>query len=126
MLDKYIEMLAKELEITESLGTEVPGVYAIPIDEEVNVLISTVSDGVELTCTLAPCPTEEEDFFTQALSANLYGEGTDLSVLGIDAEGKLVTLSRSINYSVNYEEFRNIVEDFLNSVEFWIAEIHAY
>ena len=122
-----MQQLTLELEIEGSLATEIPGVYAFPVDDDVFVLISEIPRGFTLTCTFSECPEgSEEEFYTQALLANLYGQGTDGCVLGLDAEGKRLTLSRKIDYTIEFQEFRDIIEDFLNSVDFWIDESKAY
>lgn len=127
MLDSFMQQLGKELELENSLSTEVPGVYAIPLDEDLNVLITEIPRGFELTCTVCESPTEQqEEFYTQALFANLFSQGTEGCVLGLDATGEDVTLSRLVDYDINYQEFRDIIEDFLNSVEFWVQETGAY
>ncbi len=127
MLDSYMQQLGKDMELEDSLATEVPGVYAIPLDEDLNVLITEIPRGFELTCTVCDSPNQSlEEFYTQALFANLFARGTEGCVLGLDATGEQVTLSRQIDYEINYQEFRDIIEDFLNSVEFWIDETSAY
>jgi len=127
MLDKYIQKLSKEIGIEGSLATEVPGVYAFPLDEDITVSITEIPHGFTMTCTFSECPEEnEEEFYTHALLANLYGEGTDGCVLGIDAEGKRLILSRKVDYDIEYNEFMDLVEDFMNSVDFWKDEAVAY
>ena len=67
-----------------------------------------------------------EEFFTQALLAHLYSHGTEGSTLGLDAEGEISKLSRKIDYNINYQEFKDIIEDFTNTVEFCQQETGAY
>ncbi len=129
MLAKKIEQLANELEMdSASLATQMPGVYEFPVDENISAFISEIPHGFTLTCTIADCPPSEhdEEFYTQALLANLFGEGTDGCILGIDEEAKKLTLARKIDYEIDYKEFRDIVEDFLNTVEFWQQEVRVY
>jgi len=127
MLDPFIRQLTKELEIEGSLATEVPGVYAFPIDEEISAMITEIPHGFTIACTFCQCPEgNEEEFFTQALFANLYGQGTDGCVLGLDAEGKQLILSKKIDHPIDYQEFVDVIEDFLNGVDFWREESKAY
>jgi hypothetical protein len=127
MLAKYIQQLVKELEMQGSLATEVPGVYDFPIDEEISVTISDIPQGFTMTSTFADAPSENEElFYTQALLANLYGEGTEGCILGLDAEGEKLILSRKIDYNIEYKEFKDLIEDFLNNVEFWRDEVKVY
>ncbi len=128
MLDNFTKQLRKEMNIGESFATEVSGVYAFPVTEEISVLISELPrEGFSLVCTFADCPKEDiEELFTEALRANLLGEGTDRAVLGLDEEGEKLTLTRDVDSPVRYEEFRDILEDFLNSIDFWSKEVSSY
>ena len=128
MVKSYIEKLQHELKLEESFATEVKDVYAFPVTEEISVLISELPrEGFSLMCTFADCPKEDiEELFTEALRANLLGEGTDRAVLGLDEKGEKLTLTRDVDSPVRYEEFRDILEDFLNSIDFWIKEVSSY
>ncbi|MGA8164348.1 MAG: type III secretion system chaperone [Waddliaceae bacterium] len=127
MLDTLMQQLAKELDIEESPATEVPGVYAIPIDEDLSAMIAEIPRGFSITCTVADSPREnEEEFFSQALLANLFGEGTDGCTLGLTEDGGKLVLSFNVDYEVTVQEFMDIVEDFLNAVDLWREEVRAY
>lgn len=127
MLDSFMQQLVKEMEIEESLASDVPGVYNLPIDEEITILISEIPRGFEFTCTVCECPKKNlEEFFTSALFANLFAQGTEGCTLGLDAEGEFVTLSRTIDYEINFQEFRDMVEDFMNTVLQWKEETASY
>lgn len=127
MLDGFMQQLIKELGITESLATNVPGVYQFPFDEESTIFISEIPRGFELSCTICPCPEKGlEEFFTQALFADLFSQGTEGSTLGLDAEGAMVTLSRIVDYEIKYREFCDIIEDFMNTAIQWKQEAAYY
>lgn len=127
MLDSFMQKLVKDMEIEESLASDVPGVYNIPLDEEITILISEIPRGFEFTCIVCECPKKGlEEFFTNALFANLFSQGTEGCTLGLDAEGDYVTLSRSVDYEVEYQEFRDITEDFINTVLQWKEETAYY
>lgn len=127
MLDGFMQKLMQELEIEGSLATEVPGVYAFPVDEEKSVMIGEIPHGFTLRCDLLEFKSDkEEELYTQMLFANLFGMGTDGAVLGLGPEGKKLTLSREIDYDIEFQEFRDILEDFLNTVELWEQEVLTY
>lgn len=126
MLAKFIQELVKDLEIPDSLATEMPGVYEFPINPNLSVILSEIPQGFTLRCVFADVPkTKEEFLYTQVLFANLYGLGSDGCVLGLDREGKKLTLHRVIDYNIDYKEFKDILEDFLNTAESWIDEVKA-
>lgn len=127
ILGSLIEQLVKDLELGTPLTTEVPGVYSFPLDQGLSVIISEIPRGFSLKCSVCPLPlqTNEEYILTQAMLANLFGQGTRGSILGLSPEGSILTLTQVIDYTVDYKEFRDILEDFINSVDFWREEALA-
>ena len=127
MLDTFMERFTKEMEVEGDFSTGVPGVYSIPIDEGVDVMVSEIPGGISFRCRMIACPeSEREEFFTQAMNGNLLGNGTDGAVIGRDDEGHTVTLGRDIDYVVDYKTFSYMLEDFFNMVDYWREEAAAY
>lgn len=125
MLDACIKKLQEEMELTQPLSTEFPGSYVIPLEEGLAINISSLgAGGCVLSCNLTACPKQKEDeFFTLALLGNLFGQGTGGAILGLNDEGNLLTLTKEIDYNVEYKDFKDILEDFINSVDFWRQEV---
>lgn len=108
---------------TTTLATEVPGTYALPLDEGLTILISEIPNGLILKCSVAPYPkVREEIFSTQAMLGNLFGQGTRGATLGLTNDGNTLTLTQIIDYNIDYKEFKDLLEDFINSVDFWRDE----
>lgn len=127
MLSEWIKKYSQEFELEDALETGIPGTYEYPIDEDISVMITEIPRGFSLKCSQIECPSEiNEEFFQHALFGNLYGQGTEGAVLGLDLEGKRLTLSRDIDYTIEYQDFKDILEDFLNSVDFWKREVASY
>lgn len=124
MLETLIKKLTQELELEGSLATEAPGVFALPLEEDLKVMISTLGQmGVSFQCHFANCPEKEcEDLFKEALLANLFGQGTSGAVIGIDEDKKQFVLTHDIPHLVDFHEFQRTLEDFINTVDFWRAE----
>lgn len=124
MLNALMKELAAEWEMDKPLPQDMPGVYTIPLDEGLNFTIAAYGQGgVVMNCSLAPAPkNHEEALFTQAMLANLFGQGTKGATLGLNESGTVLTLTRVIDYDVNFKEFRDSVEDFINTIDFWRAE----
>jgi Tir chaperone protein (CesT) family len=121
-IEQLVERLAKELEL-EKIPSSGAGVFTLPLEEDLRVIISTSSQGLVLDCTLYPCPKERQEiFFTKVLLANLMGQGTKGAIIGLDEEAEKLTLHLETDYQVEYKEFRDIIEDFLNVVDFWREE----
>lgn len=127
MLEKHIQSLIKDLDIRSSLTTEVPGTYALPLDDGLNVMISEMPQGFMLKSTLAQCPkVNEEMFLTQMMLANLFGQGTKGAILGLNTDGNQLVLTQTIDYPASYKDFRDLLEDFINTVDFWREEALAH
>lgn len=127
MLDKFIQSLSKELELEETLATEVPGVYALPLEGDLMITITDKPPGFSLACTLDSAKKQnEEDFFARLMLGNLFGQGTKGAVLGLTEDGNLLTLTQTVDYNAEYKEFRDIIEDFINSAEYWRIESKNY
>lgn len=124
MLETFIPQLVKDLQLgNASLATGVPGIYALPIDRGVAINITEVPNGVMLTCNFALYPiAQQETFATTALLGNLFGQGTRGAVLGLTPDGKTLTLTQVIEYHIEYRNFKEILEDFINMVDFWRDE----
>lgn len=126
-LDQLMQQFAQDMELGD-ITTQIPGVYVLPLEEEVRITISAAAgSGFSLQCQLAPCPkVKEEEFLTQAMLANLFGQGTRGGVLGLTEDGNVLTLSKVIENDLEYKDFKDIIEDFINAVDFWRDEAKSY
>lgn len=127
-LTELIKGLEKEWELTAPLPQQVPGVYTIPLEDELNFVVTTLPEGgLRLSSSISPAPQKNLEAAYQALLlSNLFGQGTKGALLGLNDAGTILTLSREIEYDVNLNEFNNIVEDFINSIDFWREEMLQY
>jgi hypothetical protein len=121
-LKTLIEQLSKELELP-ALVPDNTGKYHLVFDEDQTVSFYELNSGIVLYSELAKCPVADlEAFFTDAMLANLFGQGTSRAVLGLTADGKTLTLSFEIDYNIEYKDFRDLLEDFLNAADVWRTE----
>ena len=119
-LAQLVEQLNQELQPPAPLTPDPKGVYNLPFNETLSVAIVDNNPGVQLTCQVAPCPkNEEEALFQEMMLGNLFGQGTQGAVLGLSQDGKALTLSLEIDYNPDYKDFRDLLEDFLNTADFW-------
>lgn len=124
MLDRFIPKFIQELELGDaSLSAGVPGSYVIPLDEGLSVTLTDIPNGFIIKSNIATFPTaKQEAFATDAMLANLFGQGTCGSILGLTPDGGTLTLTRVVDYPIDYKEFRGLIEDFINMVDFWREE----
>ncbi len=120
-LRQFCDLLSKDLQMEEEpIKEDAPGVFMLPIEEDVSIKIETLPAGFSLHCTLGNCPKENiEAFFTEVMNANLFGQITRNCVLGLSDDGNRLTLSHSIDYNIDYKEFSELLQDFYNVALFW-------
>lgn len=125
MLKQFVPQLVKDLELGDmSLASETPGSYVLPLKDNLSIQMTELpSQGFILKCAFAPSPKEKEElFYTQAMLANLFGQGTHEGILGLNGEGTQLTLTRVVDYQADYKEFKEILEDFINTIDLWREE----
>lgn len=124
MLQSYIPKLIQDLELGDiSLASGIPGTYTLPLEDGLSIHMTDIPDGFILRCNVGPYPKVKEELFTtQAMLGNLFGQGTRGAVLGLNLEGTIVTLTHIVDYPVEYKDFKEILEDFINTMDFWREE----
>lgn len=124
MLKALMQELYREWELEIPPIEESPGVYKIPLEKDLFFTLTTLPQGgIYLFSQIAPLGSQaEEPLLSKALEANLFGQGTHGSFLGLNENGTLLTLSQLIDYDFNSKDFKNIVEDFINAIDFWREE----
>jgi hypothetical protein len=126
-LDEFMKQLSKEMELEEPLNAEMTGVYVLPLEEGPSLVITRTERGLSFTSTVADCPTiKRAEFLQIMMESNLFGQGTGNAILGLDNKGKQITLSHHIEYDIGYNEFTEILEDFINYVDFWRDEAQNF
>ena len=124
MIDYLMQQLSKELAIAPPLKPQTPGNYILSLDTLSITIAAIPYEGVIVSANLGPYPQEyEEKIFQDLLRANLFGESTHGAVLGLSHDGSTMTLTHTANYRLDYNEFRDIVEDFINTADFWRNEV---
>lgn len=122
MLRRFIEEFSREMELEGSIP-EINGVYTIPLEDKLDITLTEIPQGFTLFSTLIKCPIQnKEAFYCKLLHANLFGQGTHGALLGLNDDGTYLTLSRKIDYNIDYKGFKDVVEDFINVVDFWREE----
>ena len=124
MLATYIPKLIQDLELGDiSMGYGIPGTYTLPLEDNLAINMTDIPSGFILKCNVGPYPKIKEELFaTQAMLGNLFGQGTRGAYLGLNGEGTILTLTHVIDYPVDYKEFKETLEDFINTMDFWREE----
>jgi hypothetical protein len=128
MLKDFLSRLYSDLKRTDtfSFDEKEKNVMFSP-REGVDILLQEMEMGVYLHATIIACPqSKKEDLFLYLMRANLLGRGTGGTSIGLDRQEKFLTLSRSLAYELNYTEFKERLEDFVNYLLYWREEIEKF
>lgn len=126
-LTQLMDLFGKEIGLTGAYPQNEHGAFVVHMEPEVSFVVTDLNPTISLTCTVAPCPKQGIDaFYSQMMLANLFGQGTEGAVLGLSDDGNHLTLTREIEYNVDYEQFKEVLEDFMNAIDFWRTEALNY
>ncbi len=128
MLERYIEQLGKDLKMTEGLAPTDKGTYSLKFEPDLHLSLQENNEKViRMHAILAPLPEEQQDSYLElVMEANLLGRETGGSHLGLDQEGKQITLSRFVMPDASYHDFYNALEDFINYADAWKVDTLEY
>lgn len=125
-LNTFIPLLIKELgsKNPNALDTNTPGVYSLPAGENLTVILSDIDNGFMLNCHIAPFPKENaEELLVEVMYGNLFGRETSNAILSLSNDTNELTLTQVVDYQLDYSSFKNILEEFLNTIDFWHGEL---
>lgn len=126
MLHDFMAKLQKDLDLKEPLGGPDDSTYALALEDTI-IAIMDKSPGFALSCNLGPLPSQEiEDFFTNMLRGNLFGQTIRYAALGLDETGNNVLLQYHFPQKTTYKDLHNAVEDFINVIDFWKRQINDH
>lgn len=124
MLEQLLHKLIEEMELEEVPTKDEQDTYLLKLSPMMQVSLKELHPGVLLYAPLGPLQLlKREELLIHLMKANLLGQGTGGSVIGLDEQEKFLTLSLGIPYDMNYKAFRDTLEDFTNYVDFWREEL---
>ncbi len=127
MLEQLIKQLGQELDMTEQITKNEEEHYLLSFEPEIDVEAIECDKCHLLKGAIGPCPTSNgESFLMKVMEANLFGRGTRGSVIGIDNEEKMLTLTLELDYNSSYKDFKEKLEDFISVVDFWRKQAIAH
>jgi hypothetical protein len=127
MLREFVEKLCGELGIPPNLKRSEKKSYSFRIADGIEAELRDLEPGLALWGKIAPCPEKRrEDLFIYLMRANLLGQGTGGCRIGLDANEKILTLSLGLPYELNYQTFKETVEDFINYLVYWRERIAKF
>lgn len=122
MLENLVEQLGSDLNMEKDISLLGPQQYSLFFDDH-TVEINQLEHAVLLKGNIGACPTNSrEQFLMLVMEANLFGKGTRGAVIGLNEEGKGLTLSLEFSPHISYKNFKEKLEDFISVMDFWQKE----
>jgi hypothetical protein len=122
MLQTHLTTICQELGLSMPPLTEKE--YTLTLNPAVSLSIRHLDPGCALSARIALCPTKNrEELFLHLMSANFLGQGTGSARIGLSLDEKFLTLSRGFPYEMNYQDFKEKVEEFVNYLLYWREEL---
>jgi hypothetical protein len=123
-IQEYTEKIIKILNLDQGAYPNENKMYSLDLGDDLVVNYGDLHPGVYMVSYLLPLDVKRREVFSVSLMhLNLFGNGTGGGVIGYDEETKLLTFSQAVPYRLQFEEFKNALEDFINYVEFWKTEL---
>lgn len=126
MLEECLTQLVENLALEDALSKE-NKLYILKLHKELIITFRELDHGCTFFATIGACPlNKREEVFIYLMKANLLGQGTGGSVIGLDRDEKFLTLCLSLPYDMKYKVFKDALEDFTNYLDFWKKELSCY
>lgn len=123
MLEKLIEQLSHELSMEDVITSTEDHRYLLPFDNHIEVQVLDLEKGYLIKGVIGACPQQnKESFLLKTMEANLFGRGTRGAVIGLNDEGKVLTLSLELDYNSSFQDFKEKLEDFISVIDYWRKE----
>ena len=122
MLDEIIKKLSNTFGY--SFTTVENDKFKLDISDDIQIEITKIDWEIYFYSPIIKCPeSKKEEIYTYVMKANLLGEGTGKTIIGMDKDEKFLTLSYLMDYEDNYARFKEKIEDFINYLIYWTEEI---
>jgi Tir chaperone family protein CesT len=123
MLETLIDKLGAEMAMKELITSSKEGHFLLPFPDNLQVEALEFERAILLKGIIGERPKQNgEAFFLKTMEANLFGIGTRGGVIGLNEDGKLLTLSLELDYNSSYKDFKEKIEDFISVLDFWRKE----
>lgn len=124
MLEELIHNLLKDIKLDIKPSKLNPLTYLIDLTPNLSITIKAIDPGYYMQTAIHKVPEYgAEMLFITLMEANVLGQGTGGGVLGMSLDGDRFLFSKKFLQDLNYKEFKEKIEEFINYGEFWRIEI---
>lgn len=119
-IEQYLKRLASDLKFPELYKSEGANHFKMQIPDIEPIEIFVRDYSVELICPIAQVieNIDEEKLFSYLMNANLLGQGTGRSIMGLHPNNVTIVLSQVIFFEIDYAEFKDRVEEMVNYIDY--------
>lgn len=123
-IQEFTEKIIQILNLQQGAHPDEDKMYTLDLGDDLIVRYSDLHPGVYMVSHLGPLSDKSREVWAASIMhLNLFGNGTGGGVIGYDEEIKLLTFSEAVPYRLQFGEFKDVLEDFINYVDFWKNEI---
>lgn len=124
-IQEYTKKIIELLNFSQPSYPDENKIYTLDFGESLVVKYSDLHPGVHFMSVIGKLPEKDREVVVSSLMhLHLFGNGTGGGVFGYNEENKSLTFTHALPYRLQFEEFKNALEDFVNYVEFWMAELN--
>jgi len=124
VIEQHITHLIEDLGLPALAPKDSNGYFKLPLQGDLIISLKDLSPGFALVSSIGSLPNQnKEELLIYLMKANFLGQGTGEQIIGMNPDEKFLTLSRSITYEINYQKFKEILEDFTNYLIYWNGEV---
>ena len=123
---QLVEQVCTELDV-ETPELEKKSSFTFRLNQDVSIEIRDLDPGCAFFSRLHPFPQmRREELLIELMRANHLGQLTGKTHIGLSEDEKFLTLSAALPYEINYQTFRESLEDFVNFLLYWREEVKKH
>ena len=114
-LEAFVNQLREELEMGAMAPgdrlSDFPKAFRLKLDNHLDISLKEKNPGIWMQAPLRTAPDEKlEELYTHLMEANLFGQGTRGSSIGLDTSGEMLELQMELKYELNYRSFTEVIK----------------
>ncbi len=124
MLEKYLGQLIADFRLDPLTPTGERGLFSLRLNN-IEISLKYLDPGVYFYSKITQLLPQykKEDVLTLLMKANFLGQGTGGGTIGVTEDESSLTLSLGLPYDMNYKEFKEALEDFVNFLDYWKVKL---
>lgn len=119
-LEQLLIKLKEDLELPTIPQKNPLGQFSLSFIPSQTISVSDSGKEILMQAGVGEFPqAKQEEFSLFVMKGNFLGQGTGKSVLGLDENEKILTLSCVLPYEIDYSHFKASLEEFSNYLGYW-------